>query len=273
MSEEELEEVELFEDTAAKNAKVREAMAKAAPEQKDETEDDETIPKFEIPEKFQGKSLEDIIESYTNLEKEMGRKANEVGELRKLTDDIIKRNLDQPLQAAQKPDKTEVGFDDLVDDPASAVDKVIENNPRLKQLEESLARQTGQLAHQQLLAKHPDADDVVGSAEFANWLSESPARARLFQEAHQNLDAELGSDLLSMYKDTRKMSSDEAKAIRDEKAASDLKKATVEKGSSERGRPKKFKRTDLIRLKIEDPGRYESMKEEIMAAYQEGRVI
>ena len=34
----------------------------------------------EIPSKFAGKSTEDIIDSYTNLEKELGRKAQDVGD-------------------------------------------------------------------------------------------------------------------------------------------------------------------------------------------------
>ena len=38
----------------------------------------------EIPSKFQGKSVEEIVSSYENLEKELGRKGQEIGELRGL---------------------------------------------------------------------------------------------------------------------------------------------------------------------------------------------
>ena len=42
-----------------------------------------------VPSKFANKSTEEIIDSYTNLEKELGRKAQEVGELRKLSDSFL----------------------------------------------------------------------------------------------------------------------------------------------------------------------------------------
>ncbi len=42
-----------------------------------------------IPSKFANKSTEEIIDSYTNLEKELGRKAQEVGELRKLSEKAL----------------------------------------------------------------------------------------------------------------------------------------------------------------------------------------
>ena len=47
---------------------------------------------YAVPDKFAGKSPEEIIESYQNLEKELGRKAQEVGELRKLSDSFLKLN-------------------------------------------------------------------------------------------------------------------------------------------------------------------------------------
>ena len=50
-----------------------------APEQEEE-------PQSELPTKFQGKSMAEVVSSYENLEKELGRKGQELGELRKLTD-------------------------------------------------------------------------------------------------------------------------------------------------------------------------------------------
>ena len=46
-----------------------------------------------LPSKFQGKSMGDIVSSYENLEKELGRKGQEIGELRKLTDGILQQQL------------------------------------------------------------------------------------------------------------------------------------------------------------------------------------
>lgn len=55
----------------------------------------------EIPSKFAGKSTEEIIDSYTNLEKELGRKAQEVGELRKLSDSFLQAEVARTKQNPQ----------------------------------------------------------------------------------------------------------------------------------------------------------------------------
>ena len=53
-----------------------------------------------IPSKFAGKSTEEIIDSYTNLEKELGRKAQEVGELRKLSDSFLQAEVSRQIGRA-----------------------------------------------------------------------------------------------------------------------------------------------------------------------------
>ena len=47
----------------------------------------------EIPEKYRGKSLEDIVRMHQEAEKLIGKQAQEVGEVRKLADELIKQNL------------------------------------------------------------------------------------------------------------------------------------------------------------------------------------
>lgn len=51
-------------------------------EEAPEVEQPQEEQEVELPEKFKGKSMEDIISSYENLEKELGRKGQELGELR-----------------------------------------------------------------------------------------------------------------------------------------------------------------------------------------------
>jgi len=83
-----------------------------------ETPEEETLeaqeveteePTSEIPDKFAGKSVEDIVKSYQNLEQELGRKSQEIGELRQLSDSFLKaeisRNEPQTSQATQNSKK------------------------------------------------------------------------------------------------------------------------------------------------------------------------
>ena len=188
-------------------------------------------PSFEVPDKFKGKDIEDVITSYVNLEKEYGTKSNEVGELRKLTDQILMNQAQQPQQRAAEADiNEEVSFDEFIDDADSAVDKVLQRNPRLQQLEQSLEQQATELSRKALLSRHEDADAVVATPEFQVWLAESPSRMRMLQEAHVKRDVDTASDLLDMYKVTRKVATEEAITERDAGAKEDLRRATVEKG-------------------------------------------
>ena len=52
----------------------------------------------ELPKKFQGKSSSEIAEAYENLEKELGRKGQEIGELRKLTDSYLQSQISSQSQ-------------------------------------------------------------------------------------------------------------------------------------------------------------------------------
>ena len=229
-------------------------------------------PSFEVPDKFKGKSKEEIAESYVNLEKEAGRRANEVGELRKLTDQILQQQVAQGAAPQQNEQVNEVGFDDFIDNPAAAVDQALANNPRLKALEENLINQRGLAAKAQILERHSDVDEIMASPEFQTWITETPTRSKLLQEAHASQDVDLASDVFTMYKQTRQTATEEARVERDSIAKADLKKAAVETGTAPASTKPRYKRSDLIRLKIEQPNRYEAMSAQIRLAYAEGRV-
>jgi hypothetical protein len=227
---------------------------------------------FKIPEKFKGKTIEEVAESYVNLEKEYGNKANEVGELRKLTDQILQQQVSPKADELEDDINDEVGFDDLIEDPAKAVERVVSKNPRLRRLEENLMQQEANAAREVVTSRHPDVDDVVASADFQSWVSETPGRLRTFQTAHQELDAGLAADLIDMYKATRMIATEEAVKERQAKADADLKNARVETGGNPGSTKKIYKRAELIRLKQTDPERYRRMYPEIHQAYAEKRV-
>jgi len=259
-----VEEVSLF-DEGGKPVDLPQVAEEEAPV--------DEAPAFEVPDKFKDKSMEDVIQSYVNLEKEYGNKSNEVGELRKLTDQIL-LNQAQAQQAPQPqavPDN-DVGFADFVEDPASAVDKALQKNPRLQKLEQELEANAAELSRKALLQRHEDADAVVASPEFISWASEAPGRLRLLQDAHQNRDVDVAADLLDMYKTTRKVATENATEERDAIAKSDLTKAKVTKGGVPVSTKPVFRRSELIQLKISNPAKYQSMIDDIHDAYAEGRV-
>ena len=65
--------------------------------------------KNELPEKYRAKSLEEVVRMHQEAERLIGKQAQEVGEVRKLADELIKQNLggrSQPI----KEEEPEVDF-------------------------------------------------------------------------------------------------------------------------------------------------------------------
>jgi len=230
-----------------------------------------------IPSKFANKSTEEIIDSYTNLEKELGRKAQEVGELRKLSDsflqaEVARKNNPQDNTPLETKDNDDVDF---FDDPNKAVNKMIENHPRFQEFQQFQAQQAQAGAKAQLEQTHPDFTDVVQDKAFQEWVQDSPIRMQMFQAADSyNFDA--ANELLSNWKDRSMISkTQEVKQAAETNRKDALKAASTESRSSSGSNAggKTYRRADLIRLKMEYPSRYESLEDDIFAAYADGRVV
>jgi len=231
----------------------------------------------EIPSKFAGKSTEDIIDSYTNLEKELGRKAQEVGELRKLSDSFLQAEVarqhnpqdNTPLEAKDNVSE------DFFDDPNKAVNKMIENHPKFQQFQQFQAQQAQAGAKAQLEQTHPDFTNVLQDKGFQEWVQGSPIRMQMFQAADAyNFDA--ANELLTNWKDRSMISkTQEVKQKAEVNRKEALKAGTTESrtSSGSKGGGKTYRRADLIRLKMENPTRYESLQDEIYEAYADGRVV
>jgi len=230
-----------------------------------------------IPSKFANKSTEEIIDSYTNLEKELGRKAQEVGELRKLSDsflqaEVARKNNPQDNTPLETKDNDDVDF---FDDPNKAVNKMIENHPKFQEFQQFQAQQAQAGAKAQLEQTHPDFTDVVQDKAFQEWVQDSPIRMQMFQAADSyNFDA--ANELLSNWKDRSMISkTQEVKQAAETNRKDALKAASTESRSSSGSNAggKTYRRADLIRLKMKDPSRYESLEDDIFAAYADGRVV
>jgi hypothetical protein len=226
-------------------------------------EDNET-PAPTVPDKFRGKTFEDVVDSYVNLEKEFGRSRQEVGELRQLADRFIQRDI-QPTQ----PEEEVVEEPDYYDNPQAAVDKAIKK--ALKPLEDTLNQSARRAARDKLIATHPDAEQLAGTDEFQRWINESPVRTRLFKDAHEGFDLEAANELLGTYKSLNATNAVTTQAAKAEQEQT-LRAATLETGGTGETGKKIMRRSDLIRMRINDPDRYMSMQDEILRAYQEGRV-
>jgi hypothetical protein len=231
----------------------------------------------EVPEKYRGKSLEEVVRMHQESEKLIGRQAQEVGENRRLLDQFIK----QQLETKQEAPPSKAQEIDYFEDPAKAINQAVENNPILKQLQEQQAQQAQLVAKQTIEKIHPDYLSVAQSDDFAAWIQGSKVRVQLFAQA-SNYDVDSALELLETYKSLRGIQAQKTEATKaadeslkktdEESRGKALKAASVQQGGTGESTKPVYRRADLIRLRMQDPNRYESMADEILNAYAEGRV-
>ena len=222
----------------------------------------------ELPEKYRAKSLEEVVRMHQEAERLIGKQAQEVGEVRKLADELLKQNLGAKQQQ-QTQDEPEVDF---FENPQKAVQATIDRHPDVL-----AARQAGldfkRMQIQQKLAKdHPDYSQVVNDAGFQEWVKSSPVRVGLYAKADGEFDYDSANELLSTYKELRGVKAQQASTADSASRTKSMKAAQVDVGGSGESSKKVYRRADLIRLKMTDPARYEALNDEILTAYSEGRV-
>jgi len=222
----------------------------------------------EIPEKYQGKSLDDIIKMHQEAEKLIGKQAQEVGEVRKLADELIKQNINKNQENIQQQEP-EVDF---FEDPKRAIQNTVDRHPDVLAAKQATQEFKKMQIQQKLSKDHPDYVDIVNNSDFANWVKESPVRLGLYAKADGEFDYDSANELLSTYKALRSVKSKQVENDGKEVRKQSLKAATVDTGGSGESSRRVYRRADLIRLKMTDPQRYEALSDEIMKAYQEGRV-
>ena len=221
-----------------------------------------------LPDKYQGKSPEEIAKMHMEAEKLLGRQSSEVGELRRIVDDFVKAQLDTKIAPEQQDEEI-----DWYSDPEKALNTAIEKHPKIKEAEQLSATMRQQTALARLQEKHPDFQKILQDKSFGEWISKSKIRLQLFKQADAQYDSEAADELLSTWKERQQFTSqavanEQAERKRQVKSAS----TGSASGSGEAPSKKIYRRTDLINLMQKDPDRYMSMADEITQAYAEKRV-
>ena len=226
-----------------------------------------------IPEKYKGKSVEDIVKMHQEAEKMIGRQAQEVHEVRSLADQLLKQQLESN-KTKQTTEQTQE--EDFFTDPQSAVNRTVDQHPAVLAAKQASLELKKMQTGQQLAAKHPDYVEIAQNADFQNWIKASPFRIDLFTKADADFDFPAADELLSTYKELRQVKStqqaSQMQAVEAKAQDTALKAASVDVGGSGEVSRKVYRRADLIKLKMTDPDRYMALQDEIMDAYATGRV-
>lgn len=235
------------------------------PQQQEETQEEQ-----ELPDKYRGKSVEELVRMHQEAEKLLGRQSSEVGELRQVVDSYIQTQLKQQNAPQQEETVDDVDF---FTDPEAAVQRAINNHPKIREAEQVSAQYKKTTAMTQLQANHPDMTEIIQDPKFAEWIKASKVRTRLFAEADQNYDYEAADELFSLWKERKAVVSKTADLEKQERKQTVRSASTGgARGSAEKGPRKIYRRQDIINLMKNDPERYLALADEITKAYAENRV-
>lgn len=228
----------------------------------------------EVPEKYKDKSLEDVVKMHQEAEKLIGKQAQEVGEVRRLADELLKRELSQK-QAVEPPQQEEDLASRLYEDPASVINETVNKHPAIAEARNQAQSYKQNQVLEKLKNNFPDFEQTLGNTDFIEWVKNSPIRLRLLAEANSNYDYDSAAEIFSNWSAIKPQEQvmdlnivENSKQERDKT----LRAVSVDTGSSAPTSRKTYRRADLINLRLRDPQRYEAMQDEILSAYAEGRV-
>lgn len=241
-------------------------------EQIDETQDNglqEQQVEKKIPEKFRGKSAEEIIEMYQNLEQDHSRLGNEVGKTRKLLDEVVQAELaNRTAPVTIQPEEEDEP--DWSYEPDKAARKLVE--AEVGSVKKELDELKGKISLREFTSENKEfMEDSVTDA-FKEWVSASEYRIRLYNKNASGFDPDSAQELASGWLEHKKVIDQNNTQVVEERKQK-LKDASMEKGASSGGsRKKMWSRAYIRHLRLNEPSKYEANKDEIAAAYAEGRV-
>lgn len=235
----------------------------------------ETPAEPEVPEKYRGKSVMDLIEMHRNAEKALSRQGQDLAEQRRLTDQILgfkKENVEAPKEPVR------ITPDEVFTDPNTAIEKLIKSSETTRKTEDlaerlnSLERGIGQ---KEFETRHPTFMKDVEDKEFLDWVSKNKSRTELLARLHYQYDFNAGNDLWDMWNEVR--------GSRTEGPKTDKLKAakTVRSGPVDTSNKPVYSRAKLLALQADaargDPAARQKWNDpafqaEYLEAYREGRI-
>jgi len=225
-----------------------------------------------LPAKFRGKTPQELAKIISDQDSMIGRQAQEVGEVRRLADELLKSQLNKPKAEPEKAQEV-----DFFENPQEAIRRAIANSPDVLSAKRMAIQMQQTQAKQTLVQKHPDFTQVVKDGEFAEWVKSSKIRTQLFNQA-EAYDVDAADELLSTFKQLRASKQQQVtqKISEVESHARDktLQAVSVDTGGTGESSKKIYTRAKLLEMQLRRPNEYSAFADsgELSRAYLEGRV-
>lgn len=220
-----------------------------------------------VEDKYAGMSQDEIISMLEAKEKEaehaqqaLSRQGNELGENRKLIDKLLQAEL-----RTTEPAKDTLDWDY---EPEKAVKTLLDSE--VGTLKNELQQIKTETALDKFKSQYPDFEKDSTSPEFMDWVQGSQYRSNLYNKNTEGFDPLSATELMSGWEERKTLLADKPS---DDKREKDLKAASLERSAASGGSRKKTWSRAMIRdLRLNNEAEYLARKDEIMRAYDEGRV-
>lgn len=267
-------------DTDEGTTKTASGDAAASTTTATETDD---VPEDQLPKRLRGKSGKERVEVFKTVESELGRKNNEIGQLRAVIDEMLRaRAAGDASSTSIKTTKAEpVTAERLLNDPAKTVAEVAERavGEQTGQMQERLDRIEFEQQQRTFEGRFPKFQETMADEGFLDWVKESPLRGRLAAATVKG-SWDAAHELFGLYEEAEKVRKATV-TTHDPNAAKEGAVTRPGNGNTTGGAAKKtvsgngkkiFSKSELRNLYITNRDAYNLMGDEIRQAYAEGRV-
>lgn len=165
-----------------------------------------------LPEKYKGKTVADVVRMHQELEQAYSRQGNELGEYRRLASTLAENTTRTSYEKVDE--RPAITTDDLIADPAKAIDNVIESHPAVKRARETSDNLERQLAYRNFEQAHPKFRDALQTQEFRDWVQSSASLVRLAQRSDA-YDFEAADQLFGLWEEKQSIKQNAEKIAKD----------------------------------------------------------
>lgn len=158
-----------------------------------------------IPDKYVGKTVEDLINMHQNAERKLGQQGQEIGTLRRLTDEVI--GLKKPTTQTTEERKP-VTVETLLNDPEKAIRDAVANSDvgtRLAATEQRNAQLESQLTERDFSARFTTWGSDVNDPAFIAWVNKQPIRQALATQLTAKKDFTAATNLWEMWEEHKEL--------------------------------------------------------------------
>jgi len=236
----------------------------------------------ELPEKYRGKTTEQVAEMHMNSERRLGQIQNEVGQLRGLVTDLSTLQRSETPVTEVTPEPLDLTGDQIIADPIGSIRKVVQHDAAAAKPVETQAPAVDPLIQMEttaLVNDFPDMETVTQTEDFQQFILRTPSRtadARLAAQGEGVHAVRAARRVLEDYQDFQSLQAPSPSAqaptpLEQARAVSNAGAVASARTSSD----DVMYEADVIKLCQDNPEKYRSptFQKQLLASIREGRYV